>query len=530
MNNIEIIIIGVIILLQLSSFFSTRSKIKKFGKIFKNISLEVIKVVIPDSVLKELKPVDILQNLPDVGESHTPENANSAITLAQITSSNETIQKIAFSVNTYLLQNRNTATEFNVFKDIVSRNCSNEDDEISLMLPIPLYLGLLGTIIGIIFGLSAMSFIDTDDFLKGDTIPHFLQGVMMAMIASGTGLFLTILNTAISYKKAKVTLEKGENEFYDFIQTSLLPVSTQNIAVSINSLQKNLSSFTDKFIGNIHSFNSSFESNMEILSSTIDKNFEAIKSEQAILEHLEKIDITELAKVNITTFKELQKGANQFKQFGAYMKDLNLFIDKTEKQITHVDNLFGRFKGIEDNSERIANHIIEQIDDNKSLMKFIQSHFGELEQNRTLINNVVAENNENVKKIVTINNEFWEKSLDNNKKNMADATADLSIALDKTLTQLKEITEQKIKEIHDSAVDEKMKLEGMLNINNTNLSNLNKLSFLEKMHKNSVENQNQQAQIIAALKQLNRNVAVQRRKEDEKKSLLQTIRGFFVKK
>ena len=149
MNSLEFLLIGTIIIAQFIVFFKTNAKITQFKDIFKGVSFELLNLNIPNSILTETKPEDIFKDMHQLKENHYGE----PVSLIYASSTNETINKITLSLNTYLLKNRNTATEFNVFKDTVERNCDTQDESIGILLPVPLYLGLLGTITGIIFGL-----------------------------------------------------------------------------------------------------------------------------------------------------------------------------------------------------------------------------------------------------------------------------------------------------------------------------------------------------------------------------------------
>ena len=62
------------------------------------------------------------------------------------------LKDILNSVNGYLLRNKGAVSDFNLVKDIVDRNIDKVDDEISNHLPTPLYLGLMGTMLGIVGG------------------------------------------------------------------------------------------------------------------------------------------------------------------------------------------------------------------------------------------------------------------------------------------------------------------------------------------------------------------------------------------
>ena len=75
-------------------------------------------------------------------------------------SPNRILRNILNSINTYLLRNKNNVSDFHLIKDISERNCEALDEEINSQLPIPLYLGLMGTMMGIIIGLLFIPNID----------------------------------------------------------------------------------------------------------------------------------------------------------------------------------------------------------------------------------------------------------------------------------------------------------------------------------------------------------------------------------
>jgi hypothetical protein len=66
---------------------------------------------------------------------------------------NLVFEKILFSTNNYLIRNRGAASDFNLIKDIVERNIDAVEEDINSSIGIPLYLGLMGTMMGIVIGL-----------------------------------------------------------------------------------------------------------------------------------------------------------------------------------------------------------------------------------------------------------------------------------------------------------------------------------------------------------------------------------------
>src|SRR5690606_14819155 len=107
---------------------------------------------------------------------------------------------------------KGAVADYHLLKDIVTREVDTLDEEINNALPAPLYLGLAATMLGIIFGLFAMTSFSATDF-NMNVLSPLLDGVKIAMAASVIGLALTTYLTVIEYKKAKSTSEAKKNKF-----------------------------------------------------------------------------------------------------------------------------------------------------------------------------------------------------------------------------------------------------------------------------------------------------------------------------
>jgi hypothetical protein len=107
----------------------------------------------------------------------------------------DTLDTIIKSINDYLQSNK-TVSDFHLMKDIVDRNCDIKDEEISAQIPIPQYLGLIGTMIGITIGVFCLlssggisALLSANGLSNADGIEGLLGGVALAMITSIVGLF-----------------------------------------------------------------------------------------------------------------------------------------------------------------------------------------------------------------------------------------------------------------------------------------------------------------------------------------------------
>src|ERR1035437_1994546 len=117
------LIIAGIILWQFSCFLSTKEKLRRFKKLFPDDNSEFI--------LSQF----------DSGEPRIiTKHKNSVLVI------------VIDSINNYLHNNKGAVSDFHLIKDIVDRNSDAIEDEIDSQIPIPLYLGLVGTMAGILVG------------------------------------------------------------------------------------------------------------------------------------------------------------------------------------------------------------------------------------------------------------------------------------------------------------------------------------------------------------------------------------------
>jgi len=296
---------------------------------------------------------------------------------------NPIVKKILHSVNTYLLRNKGAVSDFNLIKDVVDRNTDAVDEEINNLLPIPLYLGLVGTMMGIVIGLFLMPSISDENFDKA--IDTLIGGVKIAMIASFVGLLLTIILSGWKYKGAKTQAESLKNDFFTWIQTNLLPVLSQNISSSIYSLQANLLKFNDTFSVNIQSFNSL----MNRVLNTFDSQVELMKE-------LKEVDVAQLAKLNVNVLQELRTSTKEFEKFNLFLNQLNVFVDNAQKLNYNINSQLDRTYSI----EKIAETIGSNIEVNRNMIGVLQSELNEMSQRKQFVQDAVIDVDDSIKRML----------------------------------------------------------------------------------------------------------------------------------
>lgn len=352
------------------------------------------------------------------------------VTLVTSNKSNSVLDNVLQSTNTYLIRNKGAVSDFNLIKDIVDRNCDAVDQEINNLLSIPLYLGLMGTMLGIVIGLFFMPSISDKNFESA--IDLLIGSVSIGMIASFMGLLFTVLLSGYFYKGAKARAEKTKNDFFTWIQTQLLPILSQNTTSSIYSLQANLLKFNDTFSTNIAGFN-----------SVLNKILESFDSQVNLMNDLKEVDVAQLAKINVTVLKELRTSTKEFEKFNTYLNQLNTFVDNAQKLNFQISNQLDRTHSI----ELVAESIGTNINTNREIIGILQSELQEVS---------------------------------NRKQFVSDAVIDVDTSITKSLEELRKHIDAQIEAIRNITIKEESFLENLLGKDRGNLDELKKLGKLEK--------------------------------------------------
>jgi len=287
------------------------------------------------------------------------------------------------STNSYLTNNKGSAADFNIIKDITERHIDRIINGINSTVSAPLFLGLAGTFFGIIYGLSFLEFSDTTtgvSVITTDSISSLISGVVTAMIASATGLILTLINSAWLYKEALYKNEKEKNSFYDFLQSKLLPKLSKDVSDSLGTLKSNLDHFNNEFGENLINFKSSFV----LLNENLEK-------EKDFLEAVQEIGLRKLSNQIVKTFEQINEASNEFHDFQQYQTDLNKNISSSIAILKEYNQISSTFGSFNKNLDLVTGHIVESSDFYHQFKKFLENHFSEVEYRKNVFTSSIEQ-------------------------------------------------------------------------------------------------------------------------------------------
>ena len=348
------------------------------------------------------------------------------------------LQDVVKTINNYLRKNKGGAADFHLIKDIVERHTDSIDEEINHKLPVPIYLGLMGTVLGIIIGLFSLrfQFDPSTNSLNGElfvnSVSGLIQGVKLAMICSFVGLLLTTFLSSWRYMGAKSALEAQKNAFYDFIQTRLLPQMTKDAASTILAMQANL-----------EKFNTSFESNIRDFGGIMDDIHTAFDSQVQLQRELRKMDLTQVANLNANVLVQLRKSMSEFERFTQYLGQMNSFVRSTAKLTDSINDQLQRTEAV----ETVVDALQGNIQKNQLVMEKLR--------------------------------EFLERV--NEHQAITTAAGEIDSAMTQAIEQLKSHTEEEINSIRTHTTEATEDLRNLVTSEGGRLRSLDKLENLDQL-------------------------------------------------
>lgn len=380
-------IIAIIVYFQIKRYKDTLGKINIFEHIFASKSdsytfgsLQQIEKAIKNAKDENLKamlhsagfdPDDFcFENKEEERGAHPSFDASAAkkallehsSTLQGVRSThrNPIFNEIKEAINNYLSNNKGSVSDFHLMKDIVDRNCDAKEDEINTQIPVPLYLGLMGTMAGILIGIGYLwvsgdlsALLNSGNGNSGaDGVEALLGGVALAMISSILGILLTTLGS-MKAKDAKAEEEKNKHVFLSWMQAAMLPNLTNDTAQTLERMSTNLVNF-----------NKTFSSNTKELGTTLQQVNEATKLQKQLLEAVEKLADKNISKQNLDLYNALRNSSQEIATLGAFLRDSNQYLAQVRDLNDKLDRNENRTKAIEEMAVFFKDEI-EQINQRK---------------------------------------------------------------------------------------------------------------------------------------------------------------------
>lgn len=372
-------------------------------------------------------------------------------------------------LNTFLIKNSSVSTDFHIIKDMLTRRLDSLEDEIERLVPIPIYLGLTGTVLGLILSFMLLpemsglvvtnpSLINTKltEFLNG--VEGMLGGAKVALYSTFSGIVLTMITSVFHRRSSRKKLENRLDYFLTFLQVELIPSLNLNINSNILTLSESFTRFNESFATNLDKFTAVTEDT---------KNSSELNLE--ILEELKNVDLEKLAKGNVIVLKELKKNIAEFEKLAFFLNDMNTFSDNAKQILEKTESI-----------DLIAKNIQESILYNTKISKYIDHNLVQIEQIGDIHKTGIKE----------ISNSL-QQTLSGQKSELNEIVSKNSQAISTLISEFQSFTKQKEENLKEATSKETSKFIDILNSNTNGLDNLKHIKTLSIAFKEGSDAQKQ---------------------------------------
>ena len=244
------------------------------------------------------------------------------------------LNNIISEINHYVVKTRGT-TDFAVIQNKVERNLTMRYDQAMSKLSFPTNIGLMGTFLGVFLGIAMFVLgFNGSDALRDSSIRNLLIGVLISMSTSFIGLLLTTINTG-RIGEAQKDVESDKNEFYDFIQTELMPSLDVSLVAAISKLHETVNKFEPAFDGVITRFQNTFDRCTKAFGESFETNVKTVSNAVRVMgENMDKINENiALQKSVLSTFKseEVVRGLEKYVEAADHFVGITQSLNKFEE-------------------------------------------------------------------------------------------------------------------------------------------------------------------------------------------------------
>lgn len=334
-------------------------------------------------------------------------------------------------INAYLCENKNKNADYQILKEIVERNSQKLEESVDTMLSTPLYYGLMATILGAAIGIGFFAYMDLESVLTGvkietGGIKTLLIDIAIAMCASFIGVLCT--STLVSrFKDARAEMLRNKNRFLTWIQTKVMP-----------NMSDDLSGALTKMAQDLNNFNSTFSNNTKELKETLSMVSDNYEGQVEILESIEKLKITKIAKANIEVYDKLQGCTKILERLFEHLGESENYINKVVELNSKIGEIEERSRLFEELGQYFKNEI-EFVRDRQGMMRQQMSGLDSVLQDA--LDNLGVSLSSNISNLTTV---FQQQN-----QQVQALIEEQQVALSSTLEEQRSEVNRKIEEFND---------------------------------------------------------------------------------
>jgi len=323
--------------------------------------------------------------------------------------------KITNFINSYVknCKENGFSPQLSEAKKIVEEHLEKLEDAINRSLITPLYLGLMGTAIGVIFGF--LKYVISKDI--SNAIDYIIGSVGISMFVTALGLFYTIWNSALKFSSAKDKIEEGKQDYYNKNLIGCFTSSVEDgLAVVVNEMKKGLDSFNSTLNANLEKMGTGFDDAAKYAKQIQDMDWQSMHSVfneinstvnrlKVLDKKFEKVDeyLTKMTSLleKIADLDSVKESTQSIKQM---TNDLNIIANQ-------MNNNFSDTRTLADENAKTTKKLLDYLESNREALETINKSaqataLGVEKDVKNLNKNIT----ESIEKTENIFNDKWDKT------------------------------------------------------------------------------------------------------------------------
>lgn len=387
MHEVELLVLSGIFILQVVALMHALSDIELFDSFLPSRDRIQIKTytLLASELTHEQIP-EIVKNIEQHDSFATSQNQAQTVQVSLIYLPKDEDGKqysddyieIVQDINTYLLRNHGVIADFNVIHGLIQRKLEHLQEKAQSLIYAPLYLGLFGTMAGVVFGLFAMNTKASENIMQ-----TFVPSVAIAMSVSAVGLIMTTVMSYLKLRKSIHKQDQNKNALITLLQIELLPVVNQGMTDTFLQLQRSLLQFNRQFEQNTKTFFNASESSIkafkestERMANLIDRNYTVIEKQSELIKTIDNARIHNITDANLKIMAKLTVALEKFDQFAQYIDSTNSILQKTTSIVNALEEGIIQTNKLTD----LAKKLDERLELSKNILTFLDKQFSEIQK------------------------------------------------------------------------------------------------------------------------------------------------------
>lgn len=339
------------------------------------------------------------------------------------------LRDIVLPTNRYLLNNQGSISDFGVLKDFAELKTTAFEKSISNELGMPVYLGLIGTMVGV-----ALSFWLTGSAIETQTnLNLFLNHVKWAMTCSAFGLALTTYSSR-EFRLAKTKADRRKGLYFNLLKAEILPTAGKDITQSLANLRATLEDFNPQFTKNVAHF-----------GQGMDKIYEVLNLEQDFVNRLEGLNLKKIERIleaNLEMFEKFTRAGVVLDEVLVKQEGLNKSLSSTSDVVLRISELLDRFSEFEDAIKSTGGNLMSQDNSAKDLIRALKEKSSSLIDRYDLIQQHVGKVDDEIESYVGTTTLAVSSILERITNKLKDSFSEKELLYFEHLPRLKKIEEQ----------------------------------------------------------------------------------------